>query len=236
MSKIPNNFEHTPQTGKKSAWSGDGGLIRRLRNHFITGIVVTAPIAITIYLVWQFIGFLDGIFTPDTIERLPFPIPGVGLLIAFVFLTLVGALTANFFGRWLFTIGENLLGRMPVVRSVYGTLKKIFETVLAKSSKSFREVVLVEYPRKGIWAIGFITGNTEGEISSRMPSEMVNIFLPTTPNPTSGFLLFLPKEDVIVLNMSVEEGIKLVISGGIMVPPDNYDKENLLTNSNVDKN
>ena len=206
-------------------WKSDGRFARRIRNHFIAGIVVTAPIAITLYLVWQFIGLVDRViaslipapYLPQT--YLPFAIPGIGLVIAILFLTLVGALAANFFGRWLVRTGDTVVGRMPVVRSVYGTLKKIFETVLARSSNSFREVVLVEYPRKGIWAIAFITGTTQGEIQSINKPEMVNVFLPTTPNPTSGFLLFLPRDETVPLHMSVEEGIKLVISGGIMVPP-----------------
>ncbi|MDA0654762.1 MAG: DUF502 domain-containing protein [Proteobacteria bacterium] len=212
--------------GPKKPWERQGGFARRLRNHFFTGIIVTAPIAITIFLVWQFIGFVDGTiagliparYLPQT--YLPFAVPGIGLLIAFVFLTLVGALAANFLGRWLVRTGDRIVNRMPVVRSVYGTLKKIFETVLAQSSRSFREVVLVEYPRKGIWAVGFITGTTEGEIQTITTSKMINVFLPTTPNPTSGFLLFVPHDTVVPLQMSVEEGIKLVISGGIMVPPE----------------
>ena len=115
-------------------------------------------------------------------------------------------------------MGERLLSRMPVVRSVYGTLKQIFETVLAQSSRSFREVVLIEYPRRGIGAIGFVTGPTRGEIQDQADEELVNVFLPTTPNPTSGFLLFVPRKDLIHLDMSIEDGIKMVISGGIVTP------------------
>ena len=203
--------------------------MRRLRNYFITGIVVTAPIAITLFLVWHFIGFVDGFiedlipsrFLPQT--YIPIEVPGLGVLIAILSLTLVGALAANFLGRWVMRFGDRVVSRMPVVRSVYGTLKKIFETVLAQSSKSFREVVLIEYPRKEIWAVGFITGTTEGEPQHKTARRMVNVFLPTTPNPTSGFLLFVPEEDLVKLTMSVEEGIKLVISGGIMTPPDPND-------------
>ena len=201
-------------------------LMRRLRNHFITGIAVTAPIGITIYLVWQFVGLVDGLISglvpaqalPQT--YLPVAVPGFGVIVAVVFLTLVGAMAPNFLGRWVVATGDRIVGRMPVVRSVYGTLKKIFDTVLAQSSKSFREVVLVEYPRKGVWALAFVTGTTEGEIQTRAELEIVNVFLPTTPNPTSGFLLFLPRADVVTLHMSVEEGIKMVISGGLMTPPE----------------
>jgi uncharacterized membrane protein len=200
------------------------GGIARLRAYFLTGVIVTAPISITFFLVWQFLTFLDtqveGLlparYNPET--YLPFSLPGVGLLIMLAFLTIVGMLTAGLAGRTLVRLGERLLARMPVVRSVYGTLKQIFETVLAQSSRSFREVVLIEYPRRGLGAIGFVTGPTRGEIQARSDEELVNVFLPTTPNPTSGFLLFVPRKDLIHLDMTIEEGIKLVISGGIVGP------------------
>jgi len=203
------------------------GLWTRLRAYFLTGIIVTAPIGITILLVWQFIDFLDNQvasllparYNPE--NYLPFSIPGLGLLIMLAFLTFAGWLAAGLAGRTLVRLGERLLSRMPVVRSVYGTLKQIFETVLAQSSRSFREVVLIEYPRRGIGAIGFVTGPTRGEVQECSDDELVNVFLPTTPNPTSGFLLFVPKKDVIHLDMTIEEGIKMVISGGIVAPPRN---------------
>jgi uncharacterized membrane protein len=197
----------------------------RLRNYFFTGVIVSAPIAITIFLVWQFVTFLDSrvsslipsTYNPET--YLPFGLPGIGLIFMLAFLTLIGFMTASFAGRTLVRTGERLLSRMPIVRSVYGTLKQIFETVLNQSSKSFREVVLIEYPRRGIGAIGFVTGPTQGEVQDRTEEDLVNVFLPTTPNPTSGFLLFVPRKDLIHLNMTVEEGIKMVISGGIVAPP-----------------
>jgi uncharacterized membrane protein len=200
------------------------GLLTRLRAYFLTGVIVTAPIGITVFLVWQFITFLDdqvekllpAQYNPET--YLPFSLPGLGLLITLAFLTLVGMLTAGFAGRSLIRLGERLLSRMPVVRSVYATLKQIFETVLAESSRSFREVVLVEYPRRGLAAIAFVTGPTTGEIQDKSDDELINVFLPTTPNPTSGFLLFVPKRDLIPLEMSIEDGMKLVISGGIVGP------------------
>ena len=133
-------------------------------------------------------------------------------------MTLIGALTAGFLGRWVIHTGERVLNRMPVIRSIYSAVKQIFETVLAQQSNAFREAVLVEYPRRGIWAIGFITGTTKGEVQNLTEETTVNIFLPTTPNPTSGFLLFIPREDVIPLDMSVEEAVKMVISGGIVTP------------------
>jgi uncharacterized membrane protein len=204
-------------------------LSARLRAYFFAGVIVTAPIGITVLLIWQFITFLDSQvasllparYNPES--YLPFSVPGVGLLITLAFLTLVGFLAAGLAGRTLVRIGERLLSRMPIVRSVYGTLKQIFETVLAQSSRSFREVVLIEYPRRGIGAIGFVTGPTQGEIQVRSEEELVNVFLPTTPNPTSGFLLFVPKRDLVHLDMTIEEGIKLVISGGIVAPPNQLD-------------
>jgi uncharacterized membrane protein len=135
-------------------------------------------------------------------------------------LTLIGFVTANFLGRTLLGFGERFVDRMPVVRSIYGALKQIFETVLAQSSTSFREVVLVEYPRKGVWALAFVTSTTRGEVQNLVEDEVVNVFLPTTPNPTSGFLLFVPRRDLVVLHMTVEEGIKMVISGGLVTPED----------------
>src|SRR5919106_6102245 len=199
-------------------------LSARLRAYFLAGVIVTAPIGITALLIWQFITFLDsqvGSLLPDRYNPesyLPFSVPGLGLLIMLAFLTLVGMLTAGLAGRTLVRMGERLLSRMPVVRGVYGTLKQIFETVLAQSSRSFREVVLIEYPRRGIGAIGFVTGPTRGEVQDKADEELVNVFLPTTPNPTSGFLLFVPRKDLIHLDMSIEEGIKMVISGGIVAP------------------
>jgi uncharacterized membrane protein len=200
-------------------------LLGRLRAYFLTGVIVTAPISITIFLVWKFLTFLDthvaGLlparYNPE--NYLPFSLPGLGFLLILAFLTLVGMLTAGLAGRTLVRLGERLLSRMPVVRGVYGTLKQIFETVLAQKSRSFREVVLVEYPRRGVGAIGFVTGPTRGEIQAYSGEELVNVFVPTTPNPTSGFLLFVPKGELIHLDMSVEDGIKMVISGGIVGPP-----------------
>lgn len=203
------------------------GFFARLRTYFLTGIVVSAPIAITIYLTWIFVVTVDERITPlippayHPDNYLPFSIPGLGVIIMVVFLILLGMVTANFFGRQLLAFGERIVDRMPVIRTIYGTLKQIFETVASQSSMSFREVVLVEYPRRGVWAIAFVTGTTQGEIASKHDEPMVNLFLPTTPNPTSGFLLFAPRKDCIFLKMSVEEGVKYVISAGLVTPSTN---------------
>mgnify|MGYP002725630432 CR=1 FL=1 len=199
---------------------------QRMRAYFFAGILVIAPISITLYLAWLFIGFVDSKVTPlipvnyNPETYLPFALPGLGLVILVLVLTLTGALTAGFMGRLWTRFSERMLARMPVIRNIYSAVKQILETVLADHSKAFREAVLVEYPRRGIWAIAFITGRTEGEVQNVTEEECINIFLPTTPNPTSGFLLFVPKKDLVHLSMTVEEAIKMVISGGIITPPD----------------
>ena len=198
--------------------------LSKIRSYFLTGIIVTAPVGLTFYVAILFIGFIDGKVRNSIPEKyhydnlLPIEIPGIGLLFVFILLTFIGFLTAGLIGRFIIKLGERIISRLPIIRSVYGALKQIFESVLASSSKSFREVVLIEYPRKGVWAIGFITGDTKGEVQNATKENMVNVFLPTTPNPTSGFLLFVPRKDVTILDMNVEEGIKMVISGGIVTP------------------
>lgn len=204
----------------------------RIRAYFLAGALVTAPLAITFAVAWWFIGLVDRNvvplipehWNPDTYlrETIGFEIglPGLGLLILFIVITLIGALTAGFLGRLVVSFGERILARMPVVRSVYSAVKQILETVLKQQSNAFRQAVLIEYPRRGMWAIGFITGTTEGEVQSLVREEIVNVFVPTTPNPTSGFLLFVPDKDIVILDMSVEEAVKMVISGGIVTPPD----------------
>ena len=222
---------------KKKSKTDDDGIIgkikprpisirRHLRGYFLAGILVTAPIGITFYLAWLIIEWIDGMITPllpplyNPETYLPFSVPGLGLLIIAIMLTLIGALTAGMLGRFWLRTSERILSRMPVIRSVYGAIKQIFETVLSHQSDAFREVVLFEYPRRGSWAMGFISGKTEGEIQDATEDEVVNVFLPTTPNPTSGYLLFLPRRELIVLSMTVEEGIKMVVSGGLVTPPD----------------
>ncbi len=208
--------------GKSSSHIG-----ARLRNYFLTGLIVVGPVGITLYVAWWAINLIDGwvkpwvpvTYLPET--YLPFTVPGVGLIFSIAVMIIIGALTANLFGRTLVSYGEMMLDRMPVVRNVYGALKQIFETVLSQSSASFQNVGLIEYPRKGLYAIVFVSTTTKGEIDKKVREgeTLLSIFLPTTPNPTSGFLLFVPEEDVMILDMSVEEGAKLVISAGLVVPP-----------------
>lgn len=202
------------------------GLGARLRTYFLAGVLITAPIGITFYLAWSFISFVDArvkplippVWNPET--YLPFSIPGIGLVAVLVGLTVIGAATAGLLGRMLVRTSERLLARMPIVRTVYGATKQIVETLLAQQSTAFRSVVLVEYPRIGVWSLGFITGTTEGEVQELTEDEVLNVFVPTTPNPTSGYLVFVPRSDVVFLAMSAEEGIKMVVSGGILTPPD----------------
>lgn len=202
------------------------GVVTRLRNYLVAGIVVTAPIGITLWLLWAFVNFVDKKvlplvppeYNPET--YLPFSIPGIGLVIVLVVLTFIGWTFSGFLGRLYVRLGERILERVPVVRHIYGALKQVFEAVLAQKSGAFREVVLVEYPHTGVWIIGFVTSTSMGEIQNRFEETTVNVFVPTTPNPTSGFLLFVPREDLVPLDMTIEEGLKLVISGGIVTPPD----------------
>ncbi|MHA1597876.1 MAG: DUF502 domain-containing protein [Alphaproteobacteria bacterium] len=207
------------------------GFGAKVRGYFIAGVLITAPISITFYLAWLFISFVDAKVTPLIPEQynpetyLPFGTPGLGLIVMFLALTMIGALTAGFVGRLYLRMSERLLNRMPVIRGIYGAIKQILETVLAKQSNAFREAVLVEYPRRGMWAIAFITGTTREEVQNLTEEECINIFLPTTPNPTSGFLLFVPKKELTPLSMSVEEALKMVISGGIVTPPDHRSLE-----------
>jgi uncharacterized membrane protein len=201
-------------------------LVEHLRGYFIAGILVTGPTALTLYLTWAFVSFIDhsvGSILPKEYNPqtyLPFYIPGIGLIVAVVGLTLVGAATAGVIGRVLLRWSERIMARMPVVRGIYSAVKQIFETVLAKQSKSFREVVLVEWPRRGAWTVGFVTANVEGEIKDIAGEDAIAIYVPTTPNPTSGYMAFLPRRDVITLKMSVEDAIKYVISTGIVAPAD----------------
>ncbi|MEQ8481481.1 MAG: DUF502 domain-containing protein [Hoeflea sp.] len=201
------------------------GASRRLRNYFLTGLIIVAPLAITAYLTWTFVGWVDSwvkpyiptIYNPD--NYLPFAVPGFGLLTALFLITVIGFLTANLVGRSIIAFGESLLDRMPLVRSLYKGLKQIFETVLAEQSSSFKQAALIEYPRRGLWSIVFIATDTKGEVNHRLAEQdSISVFLPTTPNPTSGFLLFVPREDVMILDMSVEEAAKMVISAGLVSP------------------
>lgn len=204
----------------------------RLRRYFLAGILVTAPISITIYLTYVFLTFIDskvaGFLPREWYSALygGTTFPGIGLLIALVFFTIIGWLTTNYFGRLFIKISEYFVDRMPVIRTIYSATKQIFETIMASQSTAFRDVVMIEYPRKGIWTLGFVTGVAKGEVQDVTEDEVINVFVPTTPNPTSGFLLFVPKSDLRYLDMSVEDGIKMVISTGLITPPHKIEEKN----------
>lgn len=198
----------------------------RLRGYFLAGVLFTAPISLTLYLTYIFLKFVDNQVTPlipdeyNPSHYLPFSLPGLGLVIVIIFFILVGWFAKNFLGRLLTRIAEYIVHRLPIVSAIYKGLKQIFETVMTSQSQAFRDVVMFEFPRKGLWAIGFVTGTTQGEVQRLTKDEVVNVFYPTTPNPTSGFLMFIPKQDLIYMEMSVEEALKMIISGGILTPPD----------------
>ena len=202
------------------------GLIARIRSSFLTGLVVIAPVAMTIWLIWTAIGWIDGVvlplvpgdFRPE--DYIGINLRGVGLIIFLIFTVLVGWIAKGLIGRSLIGFAEGFVVRMPVVRSIYSGVKQIAETVFAQTERSFEKACLVQYPRKGIWAIGFISTEAKGEVAHQAneASGLLSVFVPTTPNPTSGFLLFFPREDVIELEMSVEDAAKLVISAGLVYP------------------
>lgn len=201
----------------------------RLRNYFLTGLVIVGPVMITIYFIWWLINVVDAwikpfvprIYDPNT--YLPFAVPGIGLLFAIAFLTMVGALAANLLGRTFISYGELMLGRMPIVRNVYRGLKQIFESVISATgpNPAFQKVGLIEFPSKGIWSLVFVTGETSGEISTVHPAgegELLTVFMPTGIVPPTGFVCFLPRKDVTFLDMSVEDAAKIIISGGMVTP------------------
>ena len=199
----------------------------RLRNYFLTGLVVVGPVTITLYIAWYFINIIDAwvkpyipkIYNPEF--YVPFPIPGVGLVFAIIGLTMIGALTANLIGRSLISAGEMMLGRTPIVRNVYQGLKQIFESVVTASApnQSFQKVALMEFPSKGIWAIVFITGDAAEQIAAEVPGQdLISVFMPTGMLPPSGFVCFVPRKDVMPVKMTVEDAAKIIISAGMVNP------------------
>lgn len=214
------------------------GLIARIRSNFLAGLVIIAPIGLTLWLIWTVVGWIDGwvwpfvprAYQPEELvnrffgteggEPINVNVRGIGVFVFLAFTVFVGWLGKGFLGRWILRWGEHLVDRTPVVRSIYNGVKQIAETVFSQRDTSFDKACLIEYPRKGIWAIAFISTNAKGEIKQKLPGEadIATVFLPTTPNPTSGFLLFLPRAEVIELDMTVEDAAKLVISAGLVYP------------------
>ena len=216
-----------PAPRRKSFFSG-------LRNSFLTGVVVIAPVGLTVWLIWSVIGWVDGVVLPFVPSRyqpenilntflgldIQLQLRGLGVVFFLIFTTFVGWLAKGLLGRSLIRSAERFVNRMPVVRSIYSGVKQIAETVFSQADRSFEKACIVQYPRKGIWAVGFISTSAKGEIRARVndAQNLLSVFVPTTPNPTSGFLLFFPAEDVIELDMSIEDAAKLVISAGLVYP------------------
>ena len=222
-------------------------IIHFFKVNLIAGLVVLAPLVVTLWLFRTLVLTVDNWllrFIPqryhlnELLEQIfgidiNISIHGLGLIAGILFLVLVGLLVRNIFGRKLLKWGESILGAIPGVSSVYNAVKQISETLAFSNSKSFRKVVMLEYPRKGIWSIGFVSGSTKGQAQRAVDKTLINVFLPTTPNPTSGFLLLLPEEDLIELDMTVHEGLKLVMSAGIVSPPD---KNNVSESHDLNQN
>lgn len=202
------------------------GLGSRLRNYFLTGLVVAGPVAITIWLTWSFVTWVDDVvrpfipvaYRPET--YLPLKVPGLGLIVAILGLTLLGFLAANLVGRTLVEAGEMILERMPIVRALYRGLKQVFETIFSQSGSTFRTVGLVEFPSPGMWSLVFLSAPPGADITNRLPSqeEHVAVFMPCTPNPTTGFFFYVPRREIIELDIPVEAAAKLIMSAGVIQP------------------
>jgi uncharacterized membrane protein len=204
----------------------------RIGNYFLTGLVVAGPVLVTLYLTWSFITWVDNIvrpfippvYRPET--YLPWPIPGTGLVIAFVVLTFLGFLTANFVGRRLVDFGERLLNRMPIVRPIYKTMKQVFETLFSKTGSGFRQVALVEFPAPGMWSLILISQPPIADISAKLPpGEHISAFLPCSPNPTTGFFFYVQRKDIVALDISVESAMAMLFSIGMAQPGNDPQKQ-----------
>ena len=208
------------------------GLFGGLRASFLTGLVVVLPVGLTVYLIWTVIGWIDAwvlplvpsAYRPDALLRDVFGpdfdwnIRGLGVIVFLVFTVLVGWIAKGLIGRSLIRWAEGLVDRLPVVRSIYNALKQLAETVFTSQGTSFDRACLVEYPRPGVWAIAFVSARPRGEVAAHLPGEHIGVFMPTTPNPTTGFLMFVPLREVIFLEMSIEDAAKLLISAGLVYP------------------
>ncbi|TET93553.1 MAG: DUF502 domain-containing protein [Desulfobacteraceae bacterium] len=196
-----------------------------LKNYFLTGLLVILPVFVTVYVIWFLIRVMDVVlkyippkYLPET--YLPFQIPGLGLILVIIIIFAVGLLFRNLAGRSVVHFWENIVDRIPLVRIIYSGVKQLLEAFFIQKNQAFKRVALLEYPRRGTYVIGFITGESKGEVQSKTNKNMMNVFVPTTPNPTSGFYILIPEDELIFLNMTVEDAFKLIISGGIFSPPE----------------
>ena len=203
---------------------GKRPLMARLRRYLFTGLVIWIPLAVTIFILQLFIGYMDQLVTLfphawQPLQLVGFNIPGLGVVLTVLILLFTGFLASNYLGRVLLSLGNELLEHIPLVRSIYTTAKQISDTMFSNTGRSFRKVVLIRYPNKDTWSLAFQTGESLGELNAKLPEHMVSVFVPTTPNPTSGFLLMVPQDDMIELEMTVDEALKMIISLGVIVPP-----------------
>jgi len=203
-----------------------------VRKHLITGLLVWMPLAITIWVLLWVLGIMDGLFSwmlslsqavlpekaREGIEMLR-GVPGLGVVVLLLVLWLTGLFVANIFGQWFVGQWDRLLHKIPIVKSIYSSVKQVSDTLFSSSGNAFREAVLVQYPRAGSWTIAFVTGTPSGEVAAHLTSPHVSVYVPTTPNPTSGFFLMMPRAEVVPLKMSVDEALKYIISMGVVAPP-----------------
>ena len=195
--------------------------MNKIKNYFFSGILIVAPLGLSIYVAWIVVRLADRIFRPFIpLEQfgMPAEIPGVGLVVAFLFFTILGAIAGSFFGRIYHKVVDGILSKIPGLNSIYSTVKQIIDTFATTQSNAFKEVVLIEYPQKDIFALAFLTSETKGEIASKKNKKMINVFMPSTPNPTTGFLMFVPLSKCTRLSMSVDQAIKYIISAGLVTP------------------
>lgn len=194
-----------------------------MKTYLLTGVLVMAPVAITVYLAMWLFRLMDGwakyLIPEKYAEYLPYGVPGLGICLLFLSLILVGMFTTNYVGRWAVKTGQKILAKVPVISGIYGAIKKVFETLMGDGgTQSFRQAVLIEYPRKGLWTIAFITAPVYKGFKKYLPNDMITVYVPTTPNPTSGFMIYVAKKDIKELNIPVDEALKMILSMGIVNP------------------
>ncbi len=200
--------------------TSESKILLALRGYFLTGIVVTAPVGLSLYIVWSILLWVDekvGTIIPLHLTDSNY-IPGLGVIIAASFFIVVGWFARNYFGRLLIELSDYILERLPFVKTIYGTLKQVFEMIMGQQAQAFREVVMVEFPREGNWSVGFLAGKTEGELKDVLGENYYNVFIPTTPNPTSGYLIIVPERDLRRVKMTVDEGLRAIMSCGLIMP------------------